>query len=554
MIRDKYEMVSKAEKDRLVGTTLIPSYGKLPVKNEGFNKLIQYLEKLNKQLQVPNPSKKQKGLQDAIETQLNLERLKILDDHLLRTENVSPYGDNLLALLAFRNWCGMGTPIYTNIKNDLDNPSKMFKIDRICRDHDIRYTKAKTTDDLKEADNIMMAEILEEYVINFKKNFITGNYDTDFSTWSSTFTTFYNQALSFVEAGATIGLMGAGVKTIGEVVSESNKLIPDITRYTKLKYNQLRYYGRRADVTDPFVRQVIENVRPQIGRQVSVLEGRVGKTGLRLMKDAGKLLMTTIIRDKLLAITGLIGIGLKTAFEWFFKIDIAKPWQHDVTEEQFNEIIRVFELLQNEYLTDSDLEPVKVGNEWMKEELIFPSIPTLEKELTEIFIMNKTYIEKRFQVVENEPEPPEPSPEQIDLAKNITDMLITDPNQIQTPDIGLETPPSESEQLDQSMEVIYKMFDIITKKDIEQFSTKAINTIKEITQDLQIDDKNENILKPYPELPLTDIKKDANKSSKIKDFEVVEEPKNDEINQQNKEKTDEDLSDKIKIKFSKDEL
>jgi len=257
MIKNKYEIVSKAEKDRLVGTTLIPSYGKLPVKNENFNKLIQYLEKLNKQLQVPNPSKKQKGLQDAIETQLNLERLKILDDHLLRTENISPYGDNLLAILSFRNWCGMGTPIYTNIKNDLDNPSKMFKIDRICRDHDIRYTKAKTTDDLKEADNIMMAEILEEYVINFKKNFITGNYDTDFSTWSSTFTTLYNQALSFVEAGATIGLMGAGVKTIGEVISESNKIIPDITRYTKLKYNQLRYFGRRPDVTDPFVRRQI---------------------------------------------------------------------------------------------------------------------------------------------------------------------------------------------------------------------------------------------------------------------------------------------------------
>jgi hypothetical protein len=500
MIKDKYEMVSKAEKDRLVGTTLIPSYGKLPVKNEGFNKLIQYLEKLNKQLQVPNPSKKQKGLQDAIETQLNLERLKILDDHLLRTENVSPYGDNLLALLAFRNWCGMGTPIYTNIKNDLDNPSKMFKIDRICRDHDIRYTKAKTTDDLKEADNIMMVEILEEYVINFKKNFITGNYDTDFSTWSSTFTTFYNQALSFVEAGATIGLMGAGVKTIGEVVSESNKLIPDITRYTKLKYNQLRYYGRRPDVIDPFVRQAIENLRPQVGRQVSVLEGRMGTTGLRLMKDAGKLLMTTIIRDKLLAITGLIGIGLKTAFEWFFKIDIAKPWQHDVTEEQFNEIIRVFELLQNEYLTDSDLEPVKVGNEWMKEELIFPSIPTLEKELTEIFIMNKTYIEKRFQVVENEPEPPELSPEQINLAKDITDMLITDPVRIQN-DIRQgelnDTPAGEP--------ITY--LEPLTKEDLIR-----LDEYKKFNLYLQkIFNEDNFIISPYPDLPSTDTVKEKEK-------------------------------------------
>jgi hypothetical protein len=500
MIRDKYEMVSKAEKDRLVGTTLIPSYGKLPVKNEGFNKLIQYLEKLNKKLQVPNPSKKQKGLQDAIETQLNLERLKILDDHLLRTENVSPYGDNLLALLAFRNWCGMGTPIYTNIKNDLDNPSKMFKIDRICRDHDIRYTKAKTTDDLKEADNIMMAEILEEYVINFKKNFITGNYDTDFSTWSSTFTTLYNQALSFVEAGATIGLMGGGVKTIGEVISESNKIIPDITRYVRL-YKQLGHYRANQNrPANPFSGGVRRGQIPYMKSQVSEVGGKVGTTGLRLMKDAGKLLMTTIIRDKLLAITGLIGIGLKTAFEWFFKIDIAKPWQHDVTEEQFNEIIRVFELLQNEYLTDSDLEPVKVGNEWIKEELIFPSIPILEKELTEIFIMNKTYIEKRFQVVENEPEPPELSPEQINLAKDITDMLITDPVRIQN-DIRQgelnDTPAGEP--------ITY--LEPLTKEDLIR-----LNEYKKFNLYLQkIFNEDNFIISPYPDLPSTDTVKEKEK-------------------------------------------
>jgi hypothetical protein len=527
MIRDKYEMVSKAEKDRLVGTTLIPSYGKLPVKNEGFNKLIQYLEKLNKKLQVPNPSKKQKGLQDAIETQLNLERLKILDDHLLRTENVSPYGDNLLALLAFRGWCGMGTPIYTNIKNDIDNPSKMFKIDRICRDHDIRYTKAKTTDDLKEADNIMMAEILEEYVINFKKNFITGNYDTDFSTWSSTFTTFYNQALSFVEAGATIGLMGGGVKTIGEVISESNKIIPDITRYVRL-YKQLGHYRANQNrPANPFSGGVQRGQIPYMKSQVSEVGSKVGTTGLRLMKDAGKLLMTTIIRDKLLAMTALIGIGLKTAFEWFFKIDIAKPWQHDVTEEQFDEIIRVFELLQNEYLTDSDLEPVKVGNEWMKEELIFPSIPTLEKELTEIFIMNKTYIEKRLQVVENEPEPPEPSPEQINLAKNITDMLITDPNQIQTEiSKDMTTIDEEPEEIYEALEVLDKMIDILLKKDIEQFPSIKKDELKDdVLTELKniINDIDENI-NQVPNIP-QDIKENKTRTLIVPEKETPEEEK-----------------------------
>ena len=509
MIKDRFEIVSKAEKDRLVGTTLIPSYGKLPVKNENFNKLIQYLEKLNKQLQVPNPSKKQKGLQDAIETQLNIERLKILDDHLLKSEYIS-IGDTMLAALAFRNWCGIGTGIYTNIQKDLDNPSKMFKIDRICRDHDIRYTKAQTQEDLKEADWIMMKEILDKYVISFKNNFITGDYDADFSTWSSSFKTLWNGALSFVEAGATLGLMRTGLKTIGEVVSESNKIIPDIKKYAKLKYF---HYKKRNEVVSPWLQEYLKKFQPALEKQV--LKSGIGSSGSSLIKDAGKLLMTTIIRDKLAAMVALGGIGLKTAFEYFFNYDIVEPWQHEVSDKQLDEIIRVFELLQNEYLTDSDLEPVKVGNEWTKEELIFPSIPDLEKELTEIFIINKTYIEKRFEVVENEPMPPEPSQEEINLAHDITDMLITDPVSIQKqiqPVLEYVEPVSEpiasepvkveeeeeeeeeeseeSKELTKSMKAIYKMFDILTKKNQEQFETNAKYTIKKISEELDNDEKN----------------------------------------------------------------
>jgi hypothetical protein len=544
MIKDRFEIVSKAEKDRLVGTTLIPSYGKLPVKNENFNKLIQYLEKLNKQLQVPNPSKKQKGLQDAIETQLNLERLKILDDHLLKSEYIS-IGDNILAALAFRNWCGIGTPIYTNIQKDLDNPSKMFKIDRICRDHDIRYTKAQTQEDLKEADWIMMKEILDKYVISFKNNFITGDYDADFSTWSSSFKTLWNGVLSFVEAGATLGLMRAGVKTIGEVVSESNKIIPDIKKYAKLKYF---HYKKRNEVVSPWLQQYLKKFQPALEKQV--LKSGIGSSGSSLIKDAGKLLMTTIIRDKLFAMGALVGIGLKTAFEYFFNYDIVEPWQHEVSDKQLVEIIRVFELLQNEYLTDSDLEPVKVGDEWTKEELIFPSIETLEKELTEIFIMNKTYIDKRFEVVENEPKPPEPSPEEINLAHDITDMLITDPVSIQKQIEPVLEPvlttksetflePEPIDELDESINEFIKMFDIILIKDMEQFGAKAKEEIKQISEELDNDEKN---IKPVIS---QDLKKSINQNIFTEPDENKEQKPN--INPLNE-------AENKQTKISKDEL
>jgi len=503
MIKNKYEIVSKAEKDRLVGTTLIPSYGKLPVKNENFNKLIQYLEKLNKQLQVPNPSKKQKGLQDAIETQLNIERLKILDDHLLKSEYIS-IGDNILAALAFRNWCGIGTPIYTNIQKDIDNPSKMFKIDRICRDHDIRYTKAQTQEDLKEADWIMMKQILEEYVISFKNNFITGDYDVDFSTWSSSFKTLWNGVLSFVEAGATLGLMRAGVKTLGEVVSESNKIIPDISRYAKLKYF---HYKKRNEVVSPWLKEYLKKFQPALEKQV--LKSGIGSSGISLIKDAGKLLMTTIIRDKLAAMVALGGIALKTAFEYFFNYDIVEPWQHEVSDKQLDEIIRVFELLQNEYLIDSDLEPVKVGNEWTKEELIFPSIETLEKELTEIFIMNKTYIDKRLEVVENEPMPPEPSPEEIDLAHDITDMLITDPVSIQKQIEPVEVAePIEVEE------------PVSTEQSLTEEEEKILKELIEL-RDYFIKRNNEDnyIMTPYPDLPSTEPISDNTNRPIVPDIE-----------------------------------
>jgi hypothetical protein len=226
------------------------------------------------------------------------------------------------------------------------------------------------------------------------------------------------------------------------------------------------------------------------------------------MKDAGKLLMTTIIRDKLLAITGLIGIGLKTAFEWFFKIDIAKPWQHDVTEEQFNEIIRVFELLQNEYLTDSDLEPVKVGNEWTKEELIFPSIETLEKELTEIFIMNKTYIDKRFEVVENEPKPPEPSPEEINLAHDITDMLITDPVSIQKQIEPVEV--AEPIEVEEPVE----------EQSLTEEEEKILKELIELRDYfIKLESEDNYIMTPYPDLPSTEPISDNTNRPIVPDIE-----------------------------------
>jgi len=174
-----------------------------------------------------------------------------------------------------------------------------------------------------------------------------------------------------------------------------------------------------------------------------------------------------------------------------------------------DEIIRVFELLQNEYLIDSDLEPVKVGNEWTKEELIFPSIETLEKELTEIFIMNKTYIDKRLEVVENEPMPPEPSPEEIDLAHDITDMLITDPVSIQKQIEPVEVAePIEVEE------------PVSTEQSLTEEEEKILKELIEL-RDYFIKRNNEDnyIMTPYPDLPSTEPISDNTNRPIVPDIE-----------------------------------
>ena len=381
------ETIKKAEMDRLVGTTLIPSYGKIPVHNKKFNQLIQYLEKKNKDLQVPNPTKKQKGLQDTINTQLNLERLKILADEYAKSDKSESAFSKMLALVAFRNWCGAGTNIYENIRQDLDNPSKMFAIDRICRDHDIRYTTGKTPEDLSKADDIMMEEIMKKYILNFDKNFITGDYERDYSTWSSSFTSLYNQVISMFEGAVAVNLIKKTGETFLNTAVEGVKLPFKIASYISKEYNRPSYR--------------------QLKLPYRYFERKIGSSLKNVVKQSTILTMSTVFRDKVFATIALFGIGLKKAIEEFFPVNIISPVENKVTDEQLNEIIRVFEILQNEYLTDSDgsqtslsRAPIKIGNEWQNEEIQIPPIEELKKEITDIVVMNKQYIEKRYELSE----------------------------------------------------------------------------------------------------------------------------------------------------------
>jgi hypothetical protein len=239
----------------------------------------------------------------------------------------------------------------------------------------------------------MMEEIMKKYILNFDNNFITGNYERDYSTWSSSFTSLYNQVISMFEAGVAVNLIKKTGETFLNTAVEGVKLPFKIASYISKEYNRPSYR--------------------QLKLPYRYFERKIGSSLKNVVKQSTILTMSTVFRDKVYATIALFGIGLKKAIEEFFPVNIISPVEHEVTDEQLNEIIRVFELLQNEYLMDSDIEPrsdgsqtslsrapIKVGNEWQNEEIQIPPIEELEKELTDIVVMNKQYIEKRYELAE----------------------------------------------------------------------------------------------------------------------------------------------------------
>jgi len=430
MIKNKYELASKPERDRILGTSFIPSYGPLPVHNVKFNKLVQYLEKLNNDLQVPDQSEYQKALKDTIKMQLNLSRLKILNDYALKEKKEGGAGSDVLSALSFRNWCGAGTPIYNNIKNNLDDPNKMFVIDRICRDHDIRYLQAKTRIEQKEADNIMIEEIYNEYVINFNRNFITGDYKTDFSTWTSSFYTVFNYLMTGIETAYTANV----IKEIGIKAGQIAKFGYDVYR----TYNPILDYPEGYFDDMPQILEAardVENVgNPDLEQTIASFRAayvdipraqipyRVRGLYYRLKNNFSGIALTfvasTIIKDRIFALASLAAIGLKRMIETVTNYRFVDLTKHDVTDEDLENMIKVFETLQNQYLEQSNLKPIKIGDEWLNVAIEIPPIKTINDDIKIIEEQNKAYNELNKTMMETQPMPPapviEPSSEPIE--------------------------------------------------------------------------------------------------------------------------------------------
>jgi hypothetical protein len=540
MLKNKYELASKPERDRILGTSFIPSYGPLPVHNVKFNKLVQYLERMNNDLQIPNPSEYQKSIQDTIKMQLNLSRLKILNDYALK-EKEAGFGSDLLASLSFRNWCGKSTPIYDNIKNNLDDPNKMFVIDRICRDHDIRYLQAKTRIEQKEADNIMIEEIYNEYVLNFNRNFITGDYKTDFSTWTSSFYTVFNYLMTGIETAYTANV----IKGIGIKAGQIAKFGYDVYRTYNIRPNaqndpyneyfrgiaEAEAVGNIEDQGDPLAAGVLfANQQREFfarGAQQARAQAPYRVRGLynRLKNNFSGIALTfvasTIIKDRIFALASLAGIGLKRMIETVTNYRFVDLTKHDVSDEDLENMIKVFETLQNQYLKESNLKPIKIGDEWLNVAIEIPPIQTINDDIKIIVEQNKTYNELNKTLMETQPMP---------LAPVLEPELEPDAEPIQVYDYEPLTEEElkrlkKYEELNDYFDKIFSETNLVTRPYPDLPLTEPV-----------IDNKKDEILEPLEK----DIK-DANPSS-ILDL-------SNETNEQNEElsRNKNDANDKMEL-------
>jgi len=421
LIKEKYEKVAKAEQDRIVGDSFIKSYGKMPVHNKRYNQLVNYLEKVNKNLQIENPSELTKSYQTMIEQQLNLSRLKILND-AIKNEDES-FTSKLLTWAKFRKWCGYGTPIYKNIENDLDDPNKMFQIDTICRNHDIAYTKSKTKDELLQADKTMLYEIFQKYIYNFEHNFKTGDYKSDFTTWTSSYNTVINYFYSLIETGFS----GLVVKNTLETMAKVPKhVIGGIKGFGTFLLELNNYYSRlparRNEYSHPLSILSKALMAGRGGRFSSLFYNRYGIASLEdTLFKVGQIATSVAFRDKILALSTLILMGIKTGFG-FFGINFT-PTEHEVPEEDIKNTLENFETLQNLYLESIGQPPIKIGNEWENETVEIPNIEKLFDDISQIIKLDEKLVEVKEEIYQNE-EPPEISEEEKQKADEFYNKYI----------------------------------------------------------------------------------------------------------------------------------
>ena len=504
-----YEIIRKPERNRIVGDTLIKSYGKFEIHNKKMQKIMKFITDKNKEYndKITNPTIKQKALNTILKQQLDLYRLKILYENYQRIteeeEKKSTLQELLLYFTGFRNWCGAGTEIYEQIKQDNDNPSRMFKIDKICRDHDIAFTHAKTLQDQLRADEIFMYEIIQKYILDTDKSML-GTNPNSFQTWSDGFNTIMSYAMSSIEAVVASSVIKQGFKTVynagkattniimnpiqsfetvknvGYTLAQTSKeLLRTVNKATKFALRQPAgvYVPPSLRTPTQYISGLTKRTGLQLYYTLNELAGSINPEIQKFLLTAG---FTTIIKDKILAVGALGMIGLKYLFDnivyataspemkyYFEKKGIFIPIVSDeVSDEDMKNIIKMFEMIQNQILIESDMPQMKTITEDDYNNIqIIDNPEILINDFKDIYMMQNQNITTKFDRFSEEPEP-EYTEEVLTEATTLYDAMLKNPEEV----------------IDKITNYVYEIptETIKTEKNVEEIEETDINDLMNI--------------------------------------------------------------------------
>jgi hypothetical protein len=326
----------------------------------------------------------QKSYIDILESKIDYARLKILYDNIPTEKNQS-LSSFLLSLVGFRDWCGAGTNVNGNIQRDLDDPVRMFQVDSICLKHDIAYSKAKTKEEQHKADVDMLYELGQKYIFNYESNFLTGDYKTDFTNWTSSIKTVSNYLLSLAETIFTGYLIKSNAMLIFNILK--NEFIT--TRYNLFNsvYDTGLELPQPSNIRDFRTRGML----PEMAQQIY----QTSKTSLySLYKEFGiNLFFSTVLKDKFLAIGTFLLMSGKLALEKFGIKDFTPIAEHKISEEDIVALESLYKELENEF----EIKPTEPEVPVEKEPI---NIETLKSDITDIIDTNIRYNETKTTMID----------------------------------------------------------------------------------------------------------------------------------------------------------
>lgn len=347
-------LILKAEMNRTINDPVYSDYGTFKVHNKRFNQMITNMEKINKHYEdiIKEPTEKQKEYNQVLKDALSSMRYEVLETHINKTFGQEP---DALAILSFRDWCGAGTNVWANIRDEKDKVHK-YSIDNICKQHDLAYEKAESWRDQAKADIIFISEIFRKYIYNpVPYEEIKGVYD---------YITYI-----IYESGKAWANMKITKKTIETLVSGASAILTSGTRTADRRKYLSRYHSLSRYA---WLNKVIHVAGSQIAgffpsqRKADISTNSIIK---ELAINAGQIaeiaVFTTFIYDKLMAFGSILAMTVKLMAEsvgltnLFFKDGIVVPLvEHELTKEQENEMINTFNTIQNEILKMSNITPI----------------------------------------------------------------------------------------------------------------------------------------------------------------------------------------------------